>query len=381
MQMVDNGIPKGGRAMKTNLYLTEDEVYDRVGDEALDPAVDFIPPKRLSAETQKLQRAASGDLQAAASVMSYLTSSIRDLRLLMQTALHETGNEQVWRCLLTWLALGAWGDWTQPETAPARPLSWQEPVQGAAAHAIIEAYTTDYIDPERALKQRVLKEGLTSEGRIRQAAACLLGLRGDATALPALEQIIQDATQVPLKRRGPAGDWSILAVEALAAIDDPRCGPSLVQALAEGHGELHRAASRALRDLGGTVAPTLAEALSDSDSHVRWHAARALGQTGNPIGIETLVEGLHDEHPAVRWATASVLASLDAQAIPYILRDLIRQPLSEPYRQAVYHALHAMPSHHTRIYLQPLLEALQSSSASIQGPAIAQKMLAEWKSK
>ena len=73
---------------------------------------------------------------------------------------------------------------------------------------------------------------------------------------------------------------------------------------------------------------TLIEALYHPDSHVRWHAARALGQIGNPRGIDTLVEGLHDDHPAVRWATASVLASLDAQAIPSILRALIRRPMT-----------------------------------------------------
>jgi hypothetical protein len=252
-------------------------------------------------------------------------------------------------------------------------------VQGAAAHAIIEAYTSDPIETEQALKQRVLLQGLAANGPIQKGAACLLGLRGDERALPVLEKIIQDATQVPLKRRGPAGDWSILAVEALAAINDPRCGPPLLCALAEGHGELHRAASRALRDLGDMATESLIQGLNHPDSHVRWHAARALGQIGNPRGIETLVEGLHDDHPAVRWATASVLASLDAQAIPYILRDLIRRPMTEPYRQAVYHALHAMPSRHTRLYLQPLLEALQGPASGVQGPAMAQKMLAEWK--
>lgn len=365
--------------MKTKLYETEQEVYGRLEDEAFDPLTKSMPAKSATAEAQKLQRATAGDLKAALSVLSYLTSSIRDLRTLMQTAIHEAGNERIWRHLLTWLALGVWGDWTQSEDAPLQPLNWQEPVPGATAHAIIEAFTTDHSEAERALKQRVLHQGLDSSGRIQHASACLLGLRGDASAIPVLEQIILDTTRVPLKRRGPAGDWSILAVEALAAIDDPRCGPPLLVALADGHGELHRAANRALRDLGSTVADTLVKALNHSDSHVRWHAARALGQTGNPIGIETLVEGLHDEHPAVRWATASVLASLDAQALPYILRALIRQPLTEPYRQAVYHALHAMPSRHTRIYLQPLLEALQGSASGERAPAIAQKMLAEWR--
>jgi HEAT repeat protein len=365
--------------MKTRLYETEQDVYGPLEDEALNPAVDFIPSKRLSVETQKLQQAAEGDLQAAARVLSYLTSSIRDLRTLMQTALHETGDGQIWRCLLTWLALGLWGDWTQAETSPARRLSWDEAVPGAAAHAIIEVFTTDYIEAEKTLKQHLLGQALVCTGRIQQAAACLMGLRGDERALPVLEQIIIDATHIPLKRRGPAGDWSIIAVEALAVIDDPRCGPPLLLALAEGSGELHRAASRALRDLGDTVADTLVNALTHPDSHVRWHAARDLGLIGNPRGIETLVQGLHDEQPAVRWATAGVLAGLDAQAIPSILRSMIRQPMNEPYRQAVYHALHAMPFHHTRIYLQPLLEALQGSAASVQAPAVAQRMLAEWK--
>jgi HEAT repeats len=365
--------------MKTNLYLTEDEVYDQPGDERIDPGVDFIPAKRLSAETKKIRSAEKGDLNSAVNLMSYLTSSIRDLRILMQTALHETGDEQIWRCLLTWLALGAWGDWTKGETSPPQPLEWQEPVQGAGAHAILEVFTIDYIEAEAALKGRVLQEALASVGTVQIAAACLLGLRGDGLAIPILEKIISDATQVPLKRRGPAGDWSILAVEALAAINDPRCGPALLSALAEGHGELHRAASRALRDLGDKATDTLIVALNHPDSHVRWHAARALGQIGNSRGIDTLVEGLHDEHPAVRWATSSVLASLDAQAIPALLRALIRRPMTEPFRLAVYHALHAMPSHHTRLYLQPLLEALQGPASSVQGPAIAQKMLAEWK--
>lgn len=365
--------------MKTKLFETEQEVYGLLEDEAFDPVTDSIPVKRLSVEAQKVQRAMEGNTKAAMGVMSYLTSSIRDLRILMQTALHETGDERIWHCLLTWLALGAWGNWTQSENTPLQPLDWQEPVQGATAHAIIECFTTDHNEAERALKQRVLLQGLASSGRIQYASACLLGLRADACAIPVLERIILDTTQLLLKPRSHAEDWSILSVEALAAIDDPRCGPPLLIALAEGHGELHRAANRALRDLGDTVADTLVTALNHPDSHVRWHAARALGQIGNPVGIETLVEGLHDEHPAVRWATASVLASLDAQALPFILRALIRRPLTEPYRQAVYHALHAMPSHHTRIYLQPLLEALQGSAAGVQAPAIAQKMLAEWK--
>jgi len=159
--------------MKTHLYKTVHDMYGRLEDEGLNPEVDFITPNRLSAEIQKLQRAAEGDLQAAASVMSYLTSSIRDLRTIMQTALHEPAASRFGAASLPGWLWGR-GGLDTAETSPARLLSWQEPVPGAATHAIIEAFTTDHIEAEWALKQRILQQALASSGRIQQAAACLL---------------------------------------------------------------------------------------------------------------------------------------------------------------------------------------------------------------
>jgi len=131
--------------------------------------------------------------------------------------------------------------------------------------------------------------------------------------------------------------------------------------------------------LGHAAQNTLLEALHHPDSHVRWHAARSLGQCADASGAQILCEGLYDERAEVRWATANVLAGLDAAAVPHILRALIAKPMKESYRQAIYHALHGMPSHRTQERLQPLLAALRGPAPSVQAPTVAQKLLADWK--
>ncbi len=344
-----------------------------------DSPFDVETRKTRTAEVGLLQRAAEGDLRAAAQILGYLTSNLADLRAIMQKTIHQARNGQIWRCLLAYLATGMWGDWDPLGKASLdqlRPLKWKEPKPGAAAQAIAELFVVDMDEAEGKRKELVLIRALRAPQPIHFAAAWLLGLRGNAEAIPVLEEMITGGED---PARAADESWQLRAIEALATLGDARGAPALLVALTNNRGAVHRLASRALRELGPAAEDVLQIALQHPDSHIRWHAARGLGQIGNLRGIQTLVEGLRDDHPAVRWATASTLADLDAQAIPFILRFLIDQPLSEPVRQAVYHALHAMPSASTRQYLQPLLEALRGQSAAVHAPVIAQRMLAEWK--
>jgi HEAT repeat protein len=126
------------------------------------------------------------------------------------------------------------------------------------------------------------------------------------------------------------------------------------------------------------VEPTWLEALNHPDNHIRWHGARGLGNIGDAKYADTLAEGLLDENQAVRWATADVLAQLGAKAVPATLTIISQSKLNEQSRQAAYHALHGITSRQIQERIKPLLDALHGPAASIEAPAVAQRLLMEW---
>ncbi len=364
--------------MKTRLIETEYGTWE-IPDDTPDNVQAGRDP-RYCAEAEILQHAIDGNMYAAQQVLQYLGSSLPDLRHIMQATLHDSLDPRAWRCLLAYLAWQTWGDWQQMgdwslyHSARQPVVHLEDPVDKLEP-AIVDTFVIDESQVETEIKQAVLLEALEGPINIRRAAAYLMGLRRDGRALPVLDEIVGDRIE-----RGEAIAWQLRAIEALAALGDPDGAPILGRALTMGRGAIHQAASKALRELGEAAEPVLLDALSHPNSHIRWHAARALGQIGDPRGADILAQGLLDENQAVRWATASVLAGLDAAAIPSILRVLVRHPLNEPLRQAIYHALHAMTTPHTQNYLQPLLDALKGPAPGVEAPAVAGRMLAEWHS-
>ena len=377
---------------------------------------------RYRAETELLHNAVTGDPQATQRILQYLSSPNTNLRHMMLTTLHESQDTRAWCHLLACLALRCWIDTlaeipSQPASEPdvmaeiaiertdvpnsepqtTSEIEWQENLE----LSIVEAFITDEDQAERDLKISILRtatqvESVTNDTkkRLRFAAAYLLGLRGDLSALPILDEMIDSVSHLtPARtRRGQpqlaaqAEEhrlWGMRAVRALAALQDERSAHPLVKALSVGHQigyrALHLEAHRALSDLGPLAEAAWLEALSHQNSHIRWHAARGLGQIGNPHALDILAKGLFDENQEVRWATARVLAQLDTIAVPAVLTVLCQHSLNQPFREAAYHALNAMPSSQTRSYLKPLLDVLKSSATSPEAPAVAQRMLAEWK--
>lgn len=341
---------------------------------------------RYSGQSEILQRAARGEPEAVASALRYLTSNNANLRRMIQASLHDQREPLIWRCLLGLMALGLWGDagrLLQPgidyeaEIRTWLAVDWHE----NRFHALAESFMLDESEAERLLKDEILQTAFqqstsklavdpasTTLQNIRFACAYLSGLRGHIEAIPTLDEIID---------KGDLG-WKLLAVQALTALHDPRAGPPLVKALASGGSVLHQEARRGLCDMGHLAEEAWVEALNHPDSHIRWHAARALSQIGDPRAVEVLAEGLHDPNYAVRWTTARVLASMDSTALPAILQLIAHRPLDESFRQACYHALHAMPSRRTQEYIQPLLQVLSSPTAAVQAPQLAFQMLGEW---
>jgi hypothetical protein len=353
---------------------------------------------RYRAQSAMLDKAISGDIQMASSVLQYMSSTNQDLRHMMQSAVHDHQNPVIWRYLLNFLALHTWedaywqigladapGERSQIELQCAevgKSLSTQSVVD--CLQSVVEAFILDESAAESAIKGEIFHDVLAHSGEIaphlppnqeqrrrlvRYAAAYLSGLRANPDVILILEEMIENA----------ALTWKVRAVQALGVIQDSRCCPALLKALTMGLHPLHQEASRTLNAMGALARGCWEDALQHPNSHVRWHAARGLGQIGDTKAIEVLAEGLFDDNQAVRWVTASVLASLNSTAIPAILNVLTRNRLSEPFRQAVHHALHAMPSRLTQEYLQPLLLALRSPAANVEAPRQAQRMLLDWK--
>ncbi len=391
---------KASRQAKTDLYRkqvdNEAKAWSQLPE--LDPALH--KKSRYLTQEEMLDKAVSGDIEKARSVLHYLSSSNQDLRRMMQSALHDHRDPKIWRYLLNFLAMETWEDafW---QVGLAEPPGERAMVELDCAkvkqsisseaineclHSIIEVFAVDESPEETQLKKSLLQKILLNSGEkgislppkqsqrrllARYAAAYISGLRSDPEVIPVLEELVEQASLT----------WKLRAVRALGVMQDERCCPGLLKALTLDIYPLHQEASRTLNSMGSLARSCWEQALEHPNSHVRWHAARGLGQIGDSRAIEVLAEGLYDDNQAVRWATARVLASLDSTAIPAILEVLTHHRLSEPFRQAVYHALHAMPAHMTQEYLKPLLEALHSPAANVEAPSVAQRMLLSWGSR
>jgi HEAT repeat protein len=322
------------------------------------------PTVRHTAETGKLKRALEDDAQAANGALKFLSSRNPFLRQIMQETIHDMGDPRIWDKLLRSLAFHRWDDHVDCERR-ADPEASERIDQ-----SVTEVFILDESEWEKHTKEATLLEALNSpESQLRQAAAYLLGLRCDPQAIHVLEETIEKGYMI----------WKLRAIRALAALKDERCGLPLIKALVMDRDELHREARLALKILGPLAKLAWLEALDHPDSHIRWHAARGLGEIGDASAALVLAEGLYDENRLVRWATADVLAHLGEPAVPAILTALSRHELDEPFRQAAYHALHGITSRQVRERIKPLLDALSAPAADVSAPTIAQRLLMEWK--
>jgi HEAT repeat protein len=75
---------------------------------------------------------------------------------------------------------------------------------------------------------------------------------------------------------------------------------ALIAAMAEDHGLTRLKARQALVAMNRDAVAPLAKALQHSDWRIRWGAAKALGQIGDPSAADALIESLEDERPGVR---------------------------------------------------------------------------------
>ncbi len=130
----------------------------------------------------------------------------------------------------------------------------------------------------------------------------------------------------------------------------------LVAALGSDRWGDRRRAEDQLRQLRAAAVPALIEALSSEASHVRWGAAKVLGEIRATPAVEKLVLSLEDEDGGVRWLAATSLIAIGKSSLIPLLRRILRRPDSPWLQEGTHHVLRGVQDDAT----QPVLAALES---------------------
>jgi HEAT repeat protein len=164
------------------------------------------------------------------------------------------------------------------------------------------------VDPDGADWRRAEAFAQTlSAGRdeLRMAAANALRRVGDASALPALIEALDDPNPRVRER----------AARACGAIGDERAVDALADRLTDPTGRVRREAAAALAAIGTEKAlEPLLGAADDRREEVRYAAITALGGYRGTAAIDPLISALDDDSGAVRRATVFSIIELLANA-------------------------------------------------------------------
>jgi HEAT repeat protein len=119
-------------------------------------------------------------------------------------------------------------------------------------------------------------------------------------------------------------------------------------------------ARRSLVAMGKATVPLLTEALKSQNSLMRWEAAKALGEIGDPDTASALVEALEDEDFDVRWLAAEGLTKLNIIALKPLLLALEKRGDSFLLQEGAHHVFHDLAKGGLRKLLAPVLAALEA---------------------
>jgi len=150
---------------------------------------------------------------------------------------------------------------------------------------------------------------------------------------------------------------------------------NLIAALSS-YNDLSRVEARkAVVAYGSQAIPFLAEALNDPNALRRWEAAKALDEIGDPKAAPILIKALEDEKFDVRWLAAKGLIEMNVKSLKPLFEALIKHADSVLLRQGAHHVLHDLAKGELRIYLAPVLIALECMDCAVQVPPVASHAL------
>lgn len=151
---------------------------------------------------------------------------------------------------------------------------------------------------------------------------------------------------------------------------------TLISELAGPNGLKRQDARLKLVEIGKAAVPTLVETLDDQREPVRWEAAKALSQIGEPTAAPALVKALEDENFGVRWLAAEGLIAAGRKGLRPLLQALVHHSDSGWLREGAHHVLRSLIGE-PGLYdlIAPMLAALDDVEPVIEVPLAAQETL------
>jgi HEAT repeat protein len=134
-------------------------------------------------------------------------------------------------------------------------------------------------------------------------------------------------------------------------------------------------ARRKLVALGHEAVPSLVKAMASKKYWVRWEAAKALSQIGDPTATAALIKALEDKEFDVRWLAAEGLINIGQKAVVPLLEALVDNPRSTWLQQGAHHILHDMNRGELDEVLTPVMQALEDVEPYVEVPVSARKAL------
>ena len=149
----------------------------------------------------------------------------------------------------------------------------------------------------------------------------------------------------------------------------------LIADLSAKDGGVRERAREALVSMGRLAVAPLIEALESPMEQVRWEAAKALGQIGDPSAAKAFIRALEDEDFDVRWLAAEGLIALGHNAFVPLFQTLIERSDSVWLRQGAHHVLNDLRGKQPEEILRPVLAALEHVEPAVEVPLAAQRAL------
>jgi HEAT repeat protein len=135
---------------------------------------------------------------------------------------------------------------------------------------------------------------------------------------------------------------------------------TLINTLSSHKDKAREAARHTLVAMGKAAVPSLIEALRNKNTLMRWEAAKALGEIGDPETAPVLVKALEDEEFDVRWLAAEGLIKMNIKALKPLLEALEHRGDSVLLREGAHHVFHDLAKGRLRKFLVPVLAALEA---------------------